>query len=49
MTFDTAQSAADLRGRSAELRQALEQAGFSVSDGWPDLRHREPEPRLRRP
>ncbi len=33
MTFDTAQSAADLRGRSAELRQALEQAGFSVSDG----------------
>lgn len=33
MTFDTAQSATDLRGRAAELRQALEQAGFSVSDG----------------
>lgn len=33
MTFDSSQSAADLRGRSAELRQALEQAGFSVSDG----------------
>jgi hypothetical protein len=33
MTFDTAQSAADLRGRATELRQALEQAGFSVSDG----------------
>lgn len=32
MTFDTAQSAAELRGRSAELRHALEQAGFSVSD-----------------
>lgn len=33
LTFDSAQSAADLRGRSGELRLALEQAGFDVSEG----------------
>ncbi|MDO8297439.1 MAG: flagellar hook-length control protein FliK [Caulobacter sp.] len=33
MSFDSAQSAADLRGRSGELRLALEQAGFDVSEG----------------
>ncbi|MDP1736880.1 MAG: flagellar hook-length control protein FliK [Caulobacter sp.] len=32
LTFDSAQSAADLRGRSGELRLALEQAGFDVSE-----------------
>jgi flagellar hook-length control protein FliK len=32
LSFDTAQAAADLRGRSAELRQALQQAGFDVSE-----------------
>lgn len=33
MSFDSAQSAADLRGRAGELRLALEQAGFDVSEG----------------
>ncbi len=33
MAFDTPQAAAELRGRSGELRQALEQAGFQLSDG----------------
>ena len=33
MSFDSPQSAADLRGRAGELRQALEQAGFDVSEG----------------
>lgn len=32
LSFDSAQAAADLRGRSGELRQALEQAGFSLTD-----------------
>lgn len=32
LSFDSAAAAADLRGRSAELRQALQQAGFDVSD-----------------
>ena len=32
MAFDTAQAAAELRGKSAELRQALAQAGFTVAD-----------------
>lgn len=30
--FDSAQAANELRGRSAELRQALQQAGFEVTD-----------------
>lgn len=33
LTFDSAQAAADLRGRSGELRLALERAGFDVSEG----------------
>ncbi len=33
MSFDNAQSAADLRGRAGELTRALEQAGFDVSGG----------------
>ncbi len=33
MSFDSAQSAAELRSRAGDLRLALEQAGFSVSDG----------------
>lgn len=32
LTFDSAQAAADLRGRAAELRQALEKAGFDLTD-----------------
>ncbi len=32
MAFDTAQAAAELRGKSAELRQALSQAGFTIAD-----------------
>lgn len=32
LTFDSAATASDLKGRSAELRAALEQAGFDVSD-----------------
>src|SRR5215217_6763188 len=32
LSFDSAQSASDLRSRSGELRAALEQAGFEVSD-----------------
>lgn len=32
LSFDSAQTAADLRGRSGELRLALEKAGFEVSD-----------------
>jgi hypothetical protein len=33
LTFDSPQSAADLRGRSGELRLALERAGFDISEG----------------
>ena len=33
MSFDSAQSAADLRGRAGELRLALEQAGFDIAEG----------------
>lgn len=33
MSFDSAQSAADLRGRAGELRLALEKAGFDIADG----------------
>ncbi len=33
LSFDSAQTAADLRGRAAELRQALEKAGFDLADG----------------
>jgi flagellar hook-length control protein FliK len=32
LSFDNAQAASDLRSRGQELRQALEQAGFSISD-----------------
>lgn len=32
MTFDTAQAAQELRARAGELRQALEQAGFTLAD-----------------
>jgi flagellar hook-length control protein FliK len=32
LNFDNAQAASDLRGKSAELRQALAQAGFDVAD-----------------
>ncbi|HRD28728.1 MAG TPA: flagellar hook-length control protein FliK, partial [Caulobacter sp.] len=32
LSFDSPQAAADLRGRAGELRQALEQAGFDVSE-----------------
>ena len=32
MSFDTAHAAASLKARSAELRAALEQAGFNVTD-----------------
>lgn len=32
MAFDTAQAAAELRSKSAELRQALSQAGFTIAD-----------------
>lgn len=32
LSFDSAQAANELRGRSAELRQALQQAGFDVAD-----------------
>ncbi|MBU4436146.1 MAG: flagellar hook-length control protein FliK [Alphaproteobacteria bacterium] len=32
MAFDTAQAAAELRGKSSELRQALSQAGFTVDE-----------------
>jgi len=32
LTFDSAQAAADLRGRATELRQALEKAGFELTD-----------------
>lgn len=32
MAFDTAQAAAELRGKSQELRQALSQAGFTIAD-----------------
>jgi flagellar hook-length control protein FliK len=33
LSFDSAQAASDLKGRSQELRTALEQAGFSIGDG----------------
>src|SRR5690606_9334428 len=33
MTCETPQAAAELRGRSAELQRALEQAGFNVASG----------------
>lgn len=33
MSFDSAQSASDLRGRAGELRLALEQAGFDIAEG----------------
>jgi flagellar hook-length control protein FliK len=33
LSFDSAQTAADLRGRAGELRQALEKAGFDLADG----------------
>ena len=33
LSFDSAQSAADLRGRAGELRLALEQAGFDIPEG----------------
>ena len=33
MSFDSPQSAADLRGRAGELRLALEQAGFDIAEG----------------
>lgn len=33
LSFDSAQAAADLRGRAGELRQALEKAGFDLADG----------------
>lgn len=33
MSFDSARSAADLRGRAGELRLALEQAGFDIAEG----------------
>lgn len=33
LSFDSSQTAADLRGRAGELRQALEEAGFDVADG----------------
>lgn len=33
MSFDSARSASDLRGRAGELRLALEQAGFEVAEG----------------
>lgn len=33
LSFDSSQTAADLRGRAGELRQALEKAGFDVADG----------------
>jgi flagellar hook-length control protein FliK len=33
LSFDSAQSASDLRGRAGELRLALEQAGFDVAEG----------------
>lgn len=33
MTFDNPQAAQDLKARSSELRQALEQAGFDLSGG----------------
>ena len=32
MAFDNAQAAAELRGKSQELRQALSQAGFTIAD-----------------
>lgn len=32
MAFDTAQAAAELRGKANELRQALSQAGFTIAD-----------------
>jgi hypothetical protein len=33
LSFDSAQTAADLRSRAGELRQALEKAGFDLADG----------------
>lgn len=33
LSFDSAQSASDLRGRAGELRLALEQAGFDIAEG----------------
>ena len=33
MSFETAHAASELRARANELRQALEQAGFSLSGG----------------
>jgi flagellar hook-length control protein FliK len=33
LSFDSAQTAADLRGRAGELRQALQNAGFDLADG----------------
>ncbi|MBX3481145.1 MAG: flagellar hook-length control protein FliK [Caulobacter sp.] len=33
LNFDNAQAASDLRGRAQDLRQALEQAGFSLGEG----------------
>lgn len=33
LSFDSSQTAADLRGRAGELRQALEKAGFDLADG----------------
>ncbi len=33
LSFDSAQTAADLRSRAGELRQALENAGFDLADG----------------
>ncbi len=32
LSFDSAQAAADLRGRASELRQALEKAGFDLTE-----------------
>jgi flagellar hook-length control protein FliK len=33
LSFDSSQTAADLRGRAGELRQALEAAGFDLAEG----------------
>jgi hypothetical protein len=33
MSFDTPQAAAELKSRSVELQQAMEQAGFDMSGG----------------
>ncbi|MFZ5668919.1 MAG: flagellar hook-length control protein FliK [Pseudomonadota bacterium] len=33
LTFESSHAAADLRGRAADLRQALESAGFDLSEG----------------